>query len=126
MKTFDLYKYGKNHLIQLQVCMYPEGNLAVVMTTWEDGFPEPWNTLTVNLDCIRERDCAYIDTKNNGQDILTWITTNNLGAPTGHLLQSGYCMYPEYRFRPRTLEEIDDEGYATYLNARKADSLDER
>ena len=49
MKTFPLEKYGTTRPIQLQVAAYMNGNLAIEMITWEDGCPEPWNTLTVNL-----------------------------------------------------------------------------
>ncbi len=59
MKTFDLERYGNTYKIQLNVTSYTEGNLAVTMTSWEDGEPEPWNVLTINL----------------GRIILTVITT---------------------------------------------------
>ena len=115
IKTFDLYKYGKKYSIQLEVCTYTDGNLAIAMTLWEDGEPEPWNILTVNLYGIREKNCAFIDTNNNGQDILKWIDEYNLGTPTGCIQRSGYCEYPEYRFSEEVLKQIDAEGYAVYL-----------
>ena len=65
MKTFSLEKYGSTRPIQLQVAAYMNGNLAIEMITWEDGCPEPWNTLTVNLTWQCEKDCAFIDTNNN-------------------------------------------------------------
>ena len=49
MKTFDLDFYGKIHPIQLSISTYPNGNLAIPMTAWSNGEPEPWNVLTVNL-----------------------------------------------------------------------------
>lgn len=119
IKTFDLYKYGNKYAIQLEVCTYTNGNLAIAMTVWEDDVPEPWNILTVNLDGIREKNCAFIDTNNNGQDILKWIAEYNLGTPTGLIQQSGYCKYPEYRFSQEILEKIDAEGYAAYLSEHK-------
>ena len=27
-----------------------DGNLAIAMHTWENGYAEPWASLTVNLD----------------------------------------------------------------------------
>lgn len=30
-------------------------------------------------------------------------------------MQSGFCTYPEYRFRANRLQELDPEGYAGYL-----------
>ena len=80
MKIFDLEKYGNTYKIQLNVTSYTEGNLAVTMTSWEDGEAEPWNVLTVNLNSIRPQNCAFIDTNNNGEDILAWIIWQSLPA----------------------------------------------
>lgn len=115
MKTFDLIKHGTTHPIQLGVSSYLGGNLAITMTTWENGEPEPWNVLTVNLDGIREKDCAFIDINNNDCDILIWIIRHGLGVPTEQMQTSGYCLYPEFHFRPEILQEIDPDGYARYL-----------
>ena len=77
---------------------------------------EPWNVLTVNLNSIRPQNCAFIDTNNNGEDILAWIIRHGLAVPTGTYGRSGFCNYPEYRFRPEILQEIDPDGYASYLH----------
>lgn len=119
MKTFDLEKYGATYKIELKITSYMEGNLAVTMTSWENGEPEPWNVLTVNLDSVRPQNCAFIDTNNNGEEILAWIIRHGLAVPTGTYALSGYCQYPEYRFRPEILQEIDPEGYCTYLHGWK-------
>lgn len=116
MKTFDLEKYGSTYKIQLNVTFYMEGNLAITMTSWENGEPEPWNVLTVNLDSVRPKGCAFIDTNNNGEEILTWIIRYGLAVPTGTYERSGFCRYPEYRFRPEILQEIDPDGYSAYLH----------
>lgn len=119
MKTFNLTKYGTDHLIYLDVSTYSKGNLAVMMTVIEDEGPEPWSVLTVNLDGVRARNCAFIDTNNNGDDIIKWIEQYNLAEPTGTIGRSGYCSYPEYRFHPDILQEIDPDGYQIYLGAQK-------
>ena len=116
MKTFDLEKYGTTYKIELKITSYMEGNLAVTMTSWENGEAEPWNVLTVNLDSVRPQNCAFIDTNNNGEEILAWIIRHGLAVPTGIYARSGYCQYPEYRFRPERLLEIDPEGYSAYLH----------
>lgn len=116
MKTFDLEKYGTTYKIELKITSYMEGNLAVTMTSWENGEPEPWNVLTVNLDSVRPQNCAFIDSNNNGEEILAWIIRHGLAVPTGIYARSGYYQYPEYRFRPKRLLEIDLEGYSAYLH----------
>ncbi len=80
MKTFDLEKYGTTYKIELKITSYMEGNLAVTMTSWENGEPEPWNVLTVNLDSVRPQNCAFIDTNNNGEEILAWIIRHGLAV----------------------------------------------
>lgn len=94
---------------------YMNGNLALEMITWEDGCPEPWNTLTVNLTWQCEKDCAFIDTNNNGKEILIWLKKHELAASNRQELKSGFCTYPEYRFQEALLREIDPDGYEAYL-----------
>ncbi len=112
---FELHKYGRTVRIVLKAASYLDGNLAVQMLFYEDGMWEPWSTLTVNLPGQREKDCAYIDTNNNGMEILPWIIRNGLAVPTGNKRHSGYCVYPEFRFREHVLWELDPAGYEQYL-----------
>lgn len=120
MILFDYEKYGKIHPIQLEVRTYLDGNLYVRMVTWEEGYPEPWQNLTVNLEGLRKKDCAFIDTNNNGDDVAVWIIRHGLAIPTGSFACSGFCKYPEYRFRADKLMESDPEGYARYLQVQEA------
>lgn len=115
MKTFDLDFYGKIYPIQLSISTYPNGNLAIPMTAWNNGKPEPWNVLTVNLGRPMKKNHAFIDTNNNGNDILAWIVRHGLAVPTGVFSTSGFCCYPEYRFRSDCLQEFDPDGYAHYF-----------
>ena len=112
-------KYGSTHQIQLAVTSYVGGNLAIQMVAWEDGYPEPWASLTVNLDGKRQKDCAFIDT-NGDPDFPVWIIRNGLAVPTGILQRSGFCEYPEYRFRADRLQELDPDGYASYLASQQS------
>lgn len=119
MKTFDFEAFGAIHPIELRVNAYYDGNLAIDMLTWEDGQPEPWSTMTVNLDGLRPLDCAWIDVNNGGNDILAFLIRYGLAIPTGRIQRSGFCQYPEYRFRAERLQEIDPVGYAAYLQVRE-------
>ena len=93
---------------------YLNGNLAIQMVTWESGDPEPWATLTVNLPGQRQKNHAFIDT-NADSEFPTWLIRHGLAIPTGRTMQSGFCTYPEYRFRANRLQELNPEGYAGYL-----------
>ena len=119
MKTFELKKDNVTYRMQLQVCTYPNDNLAIQMLVCEAGRWEPWDVLTVNFDTVLEKNCAFIDTNNLGEDIVIWIIRNGLGVPTGRIAESGFCKYPEYRFRTTALEAMDPDGYATYLEKQE-------
>ena len=119
MKTFILTKYGTDNLISLEISTYQEGNLGISMTVIEDGKLEPWGVLTIDLYGVRPKNCAFIDTNDNGNEITQWIEDNNLAEPTGIIGRSDYCSYPEYRFYPEILEEIDPDGYKYYLEEQK-------
>lgn len=119
MKTYELKKGNVTYHIQLQVCTYPNDNLAIQMLACEEGCFEPWDVLTVNFDEKLAKNCAFIDTNNQGEDIVIWIIRNGLGVPTGRIAESGFCKYPEYRFRTAALEEMDPDGYVDYLENRR-------
>ena len=99
MNTINWNAWGKDHPITFRLSKYAENdNLYVGMITWEEDFPEPWSDLTVNLSVKCDKDCAFIDTNNNGDRIVEWLTTNNLATLTGRVRQSGFCVYPEMKF----------------------------
>ena len=101
--------------MELQVrSYYSGGNLALLLVDWSQGDPQPWGDLSVNLGKSIAKDCAFIDVNNLSNDILSWIEKNGLGSPTGRNEQSGFVVYPEYRFHPERLKELDDKGYAEY------------
>lgn len=116
--TLNYEKYGTVHPMQLQITSYLDGNLAIQMVTWAEGYPEPWASLTVNLDGVRGRDCAFIDT-NGDPDFPVWLIRNGLAIPTGITQRSGFCEYPEYRFRADRLREFDPDGYEEYIITQK-------
>ena len=95
----NLRKYGSNHPMTFQLANYVDnGNLYVGLITHEEGWAEPWQNLTVNLSVKCADDCAFIDTNNNGDEIITWLISNKLGKPTGRIKASGWCTYPEFKF----------------------------
>lgn len=97
----NLHKYGTNHPMTFELANYADNaSLYVGLITNEEGYPEPWQNLTVNLEesCRCKSNCAYIDTNNNGNEIIRWLEENNLGEPTGRIAASGWCFYPEFEF----------------------------
>lgn len=99
MQTLNWNAWGKDHPVTFRLDNYSEnGNLYVGMITWEEGWPEPWSDLTVNLSVKCAKDCAFIDTNNNSDRIVEWLITNKLATLTGRIQQSGFCVYPEMKF----------------------------
>lgn len=99
MSILTLNAWGSNHKITLDLDHYAEnGNLYVGLVSWDEGFPEPWSDLTVNLSVPCKPNCAFIDTNNNGEQIIDWLIKNGLGKKTRRIGQSGWCTYPEFEF----------------------------
>lgn len=99
MSTLTLNAWGRNHTITLHTNHYAEnGNLYVGLICWDEGWPEPWSDLTVNLSTPCRENCAFIDTNNNGWEIIAWLIENKLGKLTGRERASGWCSYPEFEF----------------------------
>ena len=106
MAKLQYFKWGKTHEISFEVSEYIDCcNLYIGMIAHEDGFPEPWSDLTVNLGIPCPKNCAFIDTNNNGEDIISWLQNNHLGYLTGRRGQSGHCIYPEFCFDTEKLKE---------------------
>lgn len=99
MNTINWNAWGTNHPISFRLSNYVDNhNLYVGMVTHEEGYPEPWSDLTVNLGVKCAENCAFIDINNNSDRIVEWLITNKLAALTGRIQQSGFCVYPEVKF----------------------------
>ena len=87
---------GKNIFLECQVRSYfNNGNLVLLLQDWNNGEPEPWGDLTVNLGISLDQDCAFVDVNHLGQEILPWLENEGLATPTGCTQQSGFVSYPE-------------------------------
>ena len=106
----SLNKYGKKHLMTFSLGYYPNGNFGIKLIDHSNGYPEPWSNLTVNLGLKCEENCAFIDTNNNGKEIIDWLLDNEVGLLTGREIQSGFCIYPEFVFFPHELLKYTSEG----------------
>ena len=101
-----LNKYGTAHPMTFELATYVEnGNLYVGLLCHDDGYPMPWQNLTVNLSVPCKPNRAFIDTNNNGNEIIDWLEQNGLGYYTGNLMPSGWCVYPEFEFNMEKLME---------------------
>jgi hypothetical protein len=94
-----LHEYGQNHSIVFELANYAEnGNLYIGLLSVDNDDLENWSDLTVNLSVKCADNCAFIDTNDNGDEIVDWLIANNLGKLTGRTKTSGWCAYPEFEF----------------------------
>lgn len=81
-------------------------NIAIQLYSDSEGYPEPFATLTVNLVPLNSDKLAYIDA-NNCPWAVDFIKEYNLGTPTGNMMGSGYCTYPEYEMNLEELKKYE-------------------
>lgn len=95
--------YGTNHKIVFDISRYTyNGNLYIGLVS--NG--KPWQDLTINFCEKCKENCAFIDINNNGNEIVDWLKTNNLGKPTGRKVGNGY---PEFEFNMEKLMQYAEE-----------------
>ena len=106
MKMLTMHAWGTDHQMTFEIDNYTQnGNLYVGLLSHDDGYPAPWQNLTINLGVKCKKNCAFIDTNNNGFEIIDWLVINNIGFLTGNVKRSGFCMYPEFEFDMQRLME---------------------
>ncbi len=70
--------------------------LALLAYVEDSNEFESETIITVNLPgAERSAGCQFIDTNNNGEEVLDWLMLYGLCTPTGRYAVSGFCKYPE-------------------------------
>lgn len=107
--------------VDLDIQQYANnGRLAVELISYEEGYPEIFGCLTVNIDASAPDYCGYLDT-NNLSNAEKFVTENGLGEFTGLTGRSGFCEYPLYLFNVDKLRELCPEQMAAYEHSIGAD-----
>jgi len=100
-REYKLLRYKKEWVFPV-ITTYEHGlgsPIALILLYLEDESLELYTDVTVNLpECTRSAGCQFINTNNNGEDILDWLENNQFGKRTGKTGESGYCTYPEFNF----------------------------
>lgn len=106
--------YGTTEQVTVTVNAYSDNkSLYVGLETNEDGFPEPYGDVTVNLSGVRPSYCAFVDT-NNMPELEAFLVEKGIAEFTGLEHKSGFCNYPLYLFAPDKLRELCPDGMAAY------------
>ena len=114
MKIYKLEKYGETYQIVLRKGQYNSNNtLAVemVLVNSKGKMTEPWNMLTTNIndsDILASETNAFVDTNNNGNEIIGWLEENGIAQRTGMYGFSGWRSYPLVRFNEQALKEMPE------------------
>lgn len=107
-------RFGTTEHVTLAAGVYAEnGGLSVEMVSVEDGFREPYGSVTVNLSVPVPPYCAFVDT-NNMPEAVGFLAKNGIARPTGLQRQSGYCVYPLYQFDAEKMRGLCPDGMAAY------------
>lgn len=114
MKIYKLKAYGGTYKIALRKGTYNSNEtLAVemVLVNSKGKMAEPWNMLTVNIngsDIYANDIHAFIDTNNNGNEIVDWLVENDIAERTNISGNSGWCVYPLVKFKQQALAEMPE------------------
>lgn len=107
-------KYTGDSEVQLDIQTYQNnGRIFIGLITDEEGYPEPFADMTVNIDAPAPNYCGYLDT-NNLSNVERFVCENDLGEFTGLTGRSGFCEYPLYLFNVDKLRELCPEQMAAY------------
>ena len=124
VKLCGIYGYGETYQIsRIELNRYKVDNTLAIQlycTDPDDGFEEPFATLTVCLDLTHQN---YDDPTDREDDLarnnISFLDTNNcswgedfvekykLGVPTGRYLRSGFCEYPLYEWNLEELKKYE-------------------
>ncbi len=107
--------------LTLKISTYPNGNLAIKLYEKDHSILIFWETLTTNLTGIRPDHCAFINIKAADGLFPVWLSDNHLAEPTGQILESDGCLYPEYLFYGKELDALDHEGHTLYIRHQKGE-----
>lgn len=114
-KTMKLHsQFGGEYDVSLEINTYlNNGCMYIGLRTYEEGYPEPYGDITVNLSGKAPDYCGYVDL-NNMPELEKFIADNDLGEFTGLTQRSGFCEYPLYLFNVDKLREMCPDGMQAY------------
>lgn len=121
-KTFEVKFYKHKYLVGMQLGRYGNGSLAIRGLDYSEGYPQPFDNITVNLNVeLEDSFCAMLNTESI-PNILEILVEQGVGTPTGRGVQTDYALFPEFRFNMEALKEFDEDGveeYEAYSEALK-------
>lgn len=112
-------RYGEDITLALYADHYQDGGglaleaLYVPDSVDDEGFLEPWSTLTVNLrdsphsaDWCHQHNHIILDTNNNPPELINALVDAGIVTLTDENGYSGYCSYPHATVSPQALSAL--------------------
>ena len=107
--------------LTLKISTYPNGNLAIKLNEKDQDNLIMCENLTNNLTGIRPDHCAFINIKAADGLFPAWLSDNHLAEPTGQILESDGCLYPEYLFYGKELDDLHHERQTQSITHQKGE-----
>ena len=113
-------RFGSDYVLRFKIGTYAADKSLAIHAYYEeeDGMWCPFATITVCLGTENKLNCALIG-ENNVPGIGKALVKEGIAKPTGRMMPSGFCVYPEYEFNVDILKKMDADGYSEYLNLYK-------
>lgn len=107
-------EYTGDTEVELDIQTYlNNGRIFIGLINNEEGYPEPFGDVTVNINEFTPDYCGYLNT-NDLPDVEKFITENDLGEFTGLVGRDGFGEYPLYLFNVDKLRELCPKQIADY------------
>lgn len=118
--NFKLRKYGKVYYLEIEICRYGNGSIAIVAKDSADG--TVFGKITTNLNIKNDPFTAFIDVE-YGDQIVQALIDAGFGELTGRICKTDYVDFPEFKFNQDKLREFDEEGFEEFSAYTEALSL---
>ena len=112
--------YGVEYILRFIIDAYNADRSLAVLSYYEEE-ENMWvffESMTVCLGNEHTKNRAYID-ENNLPGIGKILEKEGIAKPTGRMMSTTFCTYPEYKFNVSKLKEMDKEGYKRYSSLYK-------
>lgn len=108
-KTLTVKDGNREYPVSFQMSRYATtNNLYIGVFDYSGEEPNFLFDITINLDEKCEHDCSFVDV-NNCPGIDMWLMAHGFAEPTMRWEDSGFCVYPEFRFNMEKLYEYGEE-----------------
>lgn len=109
--------YGGEYTLKPYLGQYADNdNLCLGFHFLDEGSWAPFCYATVNIIPLAYLEGA-IDTNDNGEKMIDFLEKNGFGERTPYGVQSGFCVYPIFKFNEDMMRSINPKVFAEYAKS---------